>query len=162
VKYFILFKRNGNGVKNVSTFSLWLPYAHSSLLYIEGNKLEEAMASIIHIDDSSADTSMMKSILASAGHQVTSYNDPTAIEEKVAAAKPALVLLDIVMPQRNGYEVLRAIKRNLDTKDIPVVLVSSKSEETDVRWGLRQGASDYITKPYNAQMVLSKVKPFLG
>jgi twitching motility two-component system response regulator PilH len=120
------------------------------------------MASVIHIDDSSADTSMMKSILSSAGYEVTSYNDPAAIEEKVAAARPALVLLDIVMPQRNGYEVLRAIKRNADTKDIPVVLVSSKSEETDVRWGLRQGASDYITKPYNAQMVLSKVKPFLG
>ncbi len=120
------------------------------------------MASIIHIDDSSADTSMMKSILSGAGHHVTSYNDPTSVEDKVAAAKPALVLLDIVMPQRNGYEVLRAMKRNVDIKDIPVVLVSSKSEETDVRWGLRQGAADYITKPYNAQIVLSKLKPFVG
>ena len=120
------------------------------------------MATIIHIDDSSADTTMMKTILSGAGHSVTSYNDPTAVEDKVAAAKPALILLDIVMPQRNGYEVLRAIKRNLATKDIPVVLVSSKSEETDVRWGLRQGAADYITKPYNAQIVLSKVQPFVG
>lgn len=119
------------------------------------------MASIIHIDDSSSDTSMMKSILSSAGHQVISYNDPTGVEEKVAAAKPALILLDIVMPQRNGYEVLRAIKRNAATKDIPVVLVSSKSEETDVRWGLRQGATDYITKPYNSQTVLSKLQSHL-
>jgi twitching motility two-component system response regulator PilH len=120
------------------------------------------VASIIHIDDSSADTAMMKTILSGAGHSVTSYNDPVAVEEKVAAAKPALILLDIVMPQRNGYEVLRAIKRNSATKDIPVVLVSSKSEETDVRWGMRQGAADYITKPYNAQTVLSKVQPFVG
>ena len=120
------------------------------------------MASIIHIDDSSADTSMMKSILSGAGHSVMSYNDPTAVEEKVAAAKPSLVLLDIVMPQRNGYEVLRAMKRNITTKDIPVILVSSKSEVTDVRWGLRQGAVDYITKPYNAQTVLSKIQPHLG
>lgn len=120
------------------------------------------MASIVHIDDSSADTSMMKSILSGAGHTVTSYNDPNGVEEKVAAAKPSLVLLDIVMPQRNGYEVLRAIKRNLSTKDIPVVLVSSKGEETDVRWGLRQGAADYIVKPYNTQTVLSKIQPFVG
>jgi twitching motility two-component system response regulator PilH len=120
------------------------------------------MANIIHIDDSSADTHMMKSILTGAGHNVTSYNDPTAVEEKVALSQPSLILLDIVMPQRNGYEVLRAIKRNVATKDIPVVLVSSKSEETDVRWGLRQGAADYITKPYNAQTVLSKIQPHLG
>jgi twitching motility two-component system response regulator PilH len=120
------------------------------------------MANIIHIDDASADTAMMKSILSSAGHTVTSYNDPTGVEEKVAAAKPSLVLLDVVMPQRNGYDVLRALKRNAATKDIPVILVSSKSEETDVRWGLRQGAADYITKPYNTQGVLSKIQPHIG
>jgi twitching motility two-component system response regulator PilH len=120
------------------------------------------MATIIHIDDASADTAMMKSILNGAGHNVTSFNDPTGIEEKVAAARPNLVLLDVVMPQRNGYDVLRALKRNTATKDIPVILVSSKSEETDVRWGLRQGAADYITKPYNAQGVLSKIQPHLG
>ena len=67
------------------------------------------MANIIHIDDASADTAMMKSILSGAGHSVTSYNDPTGVEEKVAAAKPSLVLLDVVMPQRNGYDVLRAL-----------------------------------------------------
>jgi twitching motility two-component system response regulator PilH len=107
------------------------------------------MANIIHIDDATADTAMMKSILGSAGHTVTSYNDPTGVEEKVAAAKPNLVLL-------------RALKRNAATRDIPVILVSSKSEETDVRWGLRQGAADYITKPYNPQGVLSKIQPHLG
>jgi twitching motility two-component system response regulator PilH len=120
------------------------------------------MASIIHIDDAAADTAMMKSILSSAGHDVTSFNDPTGVEEKVATAKPNLILLDIVMPQRNGYDVLRALKRSEATKNIPVILVSSKSEETDVRWGLRQGAADYITKPYNAQTVLSKIQPHLG
>jgi twitching motility two-component system response regulator PilH len=111
------------------------------------------MARISVIDDSKASIDMMAAILRESGHNITSYQNPTGVEERIAQDKPDLVLLDIVMPERNGYEVLRAIKRNPTTKDIPIILVSSKGEETDIRWGLRQGAVEYITKPFTAESV---------
>ena len=119
------------------------------------------MAKIAIIDDAAADLKMMESILKSASHTVTAHNDPTGVENSIGADKPDLVMLDIVMPQRNGYEVLRALKRNPATKDVPVILVSSKAEDTDVRWGLRQGAAAYITKPYTPEGVLTTVREHL-
>ena len=120
------------------------------------------MAKIVIVDDSPADLKMMESILRSGNHQVASINDPLMVEELVAAHKPDLLMLDVVMPERNGYEVLRLLKRNPQTKDVPVILVSSKGNETDVRWGLRQGAQSYVTKPYTAQQVLENVQKVLG
>ena len=119
------------------------------------------MAKIVCIDDAPASTAMMQSILAGSGHSVTAYNSPLGVEDKISADQPELVFLDIIMPERNGYEVLRALRRNSATKDIPVVLVSSKSEETDVRWGLRQGAVAYVTKPYTAEDVLGTLRQHL-
>jgi len=120
------------------------------------------MARIVIVDDSPADLKMMESILVSGDHTVTALNDPTLAEEKIVSEKPDLVMLDVVMPVRNGYEVLRGIKRNPATKDIPVVLVSSKSAETDIRWGLRQGAAEYVTKPFTREQVLTAVAKVVG
>ena len=116
------------------------------------------MARIAVIDDSQATTDMLASILQGANHSVISYNNPESVEDKIALEQPQLIMLDIVMPERNGYEVLRALKRNRATKDIPVVLVTSKDKETDVRWGKRQGATHYITKPFEPQEILSVVQ----
>ena len=115
------------------------------------------MAKITLIDDSQATIDMLAGILKGANHSVSSYTDATAVEDKVAADKPDLIMLDIVMPARNGYEVLRGLRRNAVTKDIPVILVSSKSEDTDIRWGKRQGAADYVTKPFTPESILSAV-----
>lgn len=114
------------------------------------------MAKITLIDDSQATLDMLKSFLQ-AQHDVTTYSDSAGVELSVAAEQPDLILLDVVMPERNGYEVMRALKRNPDTKGIPVILVTSKSEETDVRWGKRQGAADYVTKPFTSEQILSAV-----
>ena len=116
------------------------------------------MAKITLIDDSQATIDMLAGILKGANHNVNSYTDATAVEDKVAADKPDLIMLDIVMPARNGYEVLRGLRRNAATKDIPVILVSSKSEDTDIRWGKRQGAADYVTKPFTPDSILSAVQ----
>lgn len=116
------------------------------------------MATITVIDDSSATISMLSSILQQGNHDVVAYTDPTDVETRIAASPPDLVLLDIVMPERNGYEVLRALRRNPATESVPVILVSSKSEETDIRWGKRQGAVDYITKPFTPEAVLDAVR----
>jgi len=116
------------------------------------------MARIVIVDDSTADLKLMESILLSGSHSVTALNDPTVAEDRIASEQPDLVMLDVVMPAKNGYEVLRGLRRNPATKDVPVVLVSSKTAETDIRWGLRQGASEYVGKPYTPEQVLAAVR----
>lgn len=115
------------------------------------------MAKITIIDDSKATVDMLSTILSSGSHQVSSFLDSSNVEMHIATDPPDLILLDVVMPQRNGYEVLRALKRDPGTKNIPVILVTSKSEETDIKWGKRQGASEYVTKPFTPQSILSAV-----
>ena len=72
-----------------------------------------------------------------------------------------MLLLDIVMPKRNGYELLRSLKRNAHTRTTPVVLVSSKNQESDRAWGKRQGADEYLAKPFTSDQLLSMVGRFV-
>jgi twitching motility two-component system response regulator PilH len=102
----------------------------------------------------------MESILKSAGHQVLSFTEGDQIEDKIAAERPDVVLLDIVMPKRNGYEILRGLRRNERTKETRVVVVSSKNQESDRAWGLRQGADEYLGKPFTPEQLLSAVRRF--
>lgn len=120
------------------------------------------MAKILVADDSSADLALVESILRSANHQVIAVSDPTQVEGRAAAEQPDLVMLDVVMPGQNGYEVLRALRKNAATQGIKVVLVSSKGNDTDVRWGLRQGASEYVVKPYTPAHLLDSVRRVVG
>lgn len=115
------------------------------------------MAKIALIDDSTATLDMLTSILQGAGHSVQALSSGVGAEGLLAQDAPNLVLLDVVMPERNGYEVLRGLKRQPSTKNIPVIMVSSKGEDTDVRWGMRQGAADYVTKPFTTEAVLAAV-----
>lgn len=115
------------------------------------------MAKIALIDDSSATLDMLSAILKGAGHSVQAFASGVGAEAKLAAETPDVLLLDVVMPERNGYEILRGLKRQASTKAIPVIMISSKGEDTDVRWGLRQGAADYVTKPFTSETVLAAV-----
>lgn len=115
------------------------------------------MAKIPLIDDSSATLEMLSSILKGAGHSVQTFSSGVGAEGKLAADTPNLVLLDVVMPERNGYEVLRGLKRQAETKTVPVIMVTSKGEDTDIRWGMRQGAAGYVTKPFTAESILAAV-----
>jgi twitching motility two-component system response regulator PilH len=119
------------------------------------------VATILIIDDAPADMRMMETVLSSARHTVITCINGEGAEALAAQHKPSVIMLDIVMPIRNGYEVLRALKKGEATKNIPVILVSSKGEETDIRWGKRQGAADYVTKPYTPDAVLAAIKPFV-
>ena len=76
---------------------------------------------------------------------------------KVKADRPQLILMDVVMPGQNGFQVTRAISRNPDTQDVPIIICTSKGQETDRIWGLRQGARDYIVKPVDPQELLAKI-----
>ncbi|MGH2393429.1 MAG: response regulator, partial [Candidatus Limnocylindria bacterium] len=104
---------------------------------------------------------MMESILKSAGHEVVSYEHGELLEDHVVEEQPDVLLLDIVMPKRNGYEVLRGLRRDPRTKGTPVVFVSSKNQESDRLWGQRQGAVDYLAKPFTADQLLGVVRQFV-
>ena len=119
------------------------------------------MAKVMVVDDAYSELKLMESILRGAGHQVGSLIDGDALEDKVTNERPDVLLLDIVMPKRNGYELLRSLKRNEHTRTTPVVLVSSKNQESDRAWGRRQGADDYLGKPFTSDQLLTMVGRFV-
>ncbi len=119
------------------------------------------MAKIAVVDDATEVLALIGGILRAGGHQVITYADGIGLEQKLAAERPDLLLLDIVMPERNGFQVLRSLKKDPATKELPVVLVSSKTQPTDIEWGKLQGADDYLTKPFTPRQLLDSVDRFL-
>jgi twitching motility two-component system response regulator PilH len=115
------------------------------------------MAKVMVVDDAYSDLKLMETILRSGGHQVVSLVDGEALEDKVSAERPDVLLLDIILPKRNGFELLRSLKRNERTRTTPIVLVSSKNQDSDRAWGKRQGADDYLSKPFTSDELLATV-----
>jgi twitching motility two-component system response regulator PilH len=113
------------------------------------------------VDDSFSELKVMESMLRHHGFEVLTYSDGDGLEDKVASEKPDVLLLDVVMPRRNGYEILRGVKKDARTKDTPVILVTQKNEPTDERWGRRQGADDYVTKPFTEGDLVNVVRQFV-
>jgi len=113
------------------------------------------MAKVMVVDDAYSDLKLMESILRGAGHQVVSLSDGEKIEDRLEAEHPDVLLLDIVLPRRNGYEILRSLRRDTRTSKTPVVLVSSKNQESDRAWGKKQGADEYLSKPFTSDELLS-------
>lgn len=120
------------------------------------------MASILIVDDSPTEIHVLKTMLENGGHKVMSADNA---EDGISTAKtnrPDLVLMDVVMPGMNGFQATRALTKDPDTQSIPVIIVTTKDQETDRVWGLRQGAKDYVTKPVDQQDLLSKISAVLG
>ncbi|THF87282.1 response regulator [Deinococcus sp. KSM4-11] len=120
------------------------------------------MARILIVDDSQADLNFLEAALRPANHAVTAITDPEAALDAALREKPDLVMIDVVMPGRSGYDVARAMKRTAELSDLKVIFVSSKGNDTDVKWGLRQGAVDYVVKPYTPEQVLGIVARHLN
>ena len=120
------------------------------------------MGKVMVVDDADSAVKMMATVLKSAGHTVVAYHDGEQLEEKVATERPDVVLLDIVLPKRNGYDILRALKKDERTRRTPVVVVTSKNQQSDRLWGLRQGADEYLAKPFTADDLLAAVSRFAG
>ena len=116
------------------------------------------MAKVMVVDDAQSDLKLMESILRGAGHEVVSLTDGDKLEDQMQAEHPDVLLLDIVMPRRNGYEILRALRRDARTRTTPVV--SSKNQESDRAWGKKQGADEYLSKPFTSDQLLSVVSRF--
>lgn len=119
------------------------------------------MGKVMVVDDALSELKLMEGILKSAGHQVMAYDNGEQLEDRVADQRPDVLLLDIVMPKRNGYDVLRGLRKDPRTKDTPVVFVSSKNQESDRLWGRRQGAADYLPKPFTPEQLLGVVRQFV-
>jgi twitching motility two-component system response regulator PilH len=112
---------------------------------------------ILIVDDSATERHALNDMLTKAGYDVvTSDNGEDAIV-KARQVKPDLILMDVVMPGLNGFQATRAISRDPQTKSIPVIMCTSKSQETDKIWGLRQGARDYVVKPVDRDALLAKI-----
>ncbi|MFZ6751665.1 response regulator transcription factor [Undibacterium sp. Ren11W] len=112
---------------------------------------------ILVVDDSPTERYFLTDILVKNGFSVSTAENGEEALTKIKADKPQLILMDVVMPGQNGFQITRAIARDVDTQDIPVIICTSKNQETDRIWGLRQGARDYLVKPIDPQELLAKI-----
>ncbi len=119
------------------------------------------MKKILICDDSIAEVKLMQTVLERAGYWSVAINDSTQIERTIEIERPSLILLDVVMPQRNGFQVCRDLKANPEFGRIPVILVSSKDGDSDKFWGQQQGADGYVVKPYTPEQLLGAVQRFV-
>lgn len=107
------------------------------------------MARILIVDDSPSQLLGIQRIVEKLGHEILTATDGAAGVEAAKAELPDLVLMDVVMPNLNGFQATRTLARDAATKHIPVILVTTKDQDTDRMWGMRQGAKAYITKPFS-------------
>ena len=116
------------------------------------------MTKILIVDDSPAEVRLMQAVLDGAGFASVAVHDPTRLEQMIEMERPNLILLDVVMPQRNGFQACRELKGNSEYARIPVVMVSSKDTESDRFWARQQGADGYVVKPFSNEELLGTVR----
>ena len=120
------------------------------------------MTHILIIDDSPTEVHVFKSILEKNQIEVSVANDGEEGIAKAIATKPDLILMDVVMPGKNGFQATRDLSRNPETANIPVIIITTKDQETDKIWGMRQGAKDYIVKPANEGDLIARINKVLS
>lgn len=120
------------------------------------------MALILIADDSPTEVFVLKKILEKHNHQVITAEDGEQAMELAQSKHPSLILMDVVMPKLNGFQATRRLTKDEATSDIPIIIVSSKNQETDRLWGLRQGAKGYLSKPVDEKELIQEVNKLLG
>ena len=119
------------------------------------------MARILIVDDSPTQTLSLAKILKKHGHEILTATDGVQGVEVAKAELPDLVLMDVVMPKINGFQATRQITKNSSTSHIPVIIVTTKDQETDKIWGARQGAKGYVIKPVEEAILVETINQFL-
>ncbi|GAB1390452.1 MAG: response regulator [Rubrivivax sp.] len=119
-----------------------------------------AIQKILVVDDSKTELHHLSDMLGKRGYSVRTAENGEEALRRLAEDKPDLILMDVVMPGQNGFQLTRTITRDPRWADVPVIMCTSKNQETDKVWGLRQGAKDYIVKPVNADELLGKIRAF--
>ncbi|MBD3609972.1 MAG: response regulator [Gammaproteobacteria bacterium] len=120
------------------------------------------MAHILIVDDSPTEIHVIKSILEKTGHEVSFATNGEEGVSKTKEIMPDLVLMDVVMPGLNGFQATRELSKTPETAEIPVIIVTTKDQESDRVWGLRQGAKEYVTKPVEEAELMAKVSALIG
>jgi twitching motility two-component system response regulator PilH len=113
---------------------------------------------VLVVDDSPTDRQFLSELLKKSGYQVSTAENAEEAIAKAKSLKPDLVLMDVVMPGQNGFQATRALTKDEATKHIPVIICTSKGQDTDKTWGLKQGAKDYVVKPVIAADLLKKIQ----
>ena len=116
-----------------------------------------AIQKILIVDDSPTERYYLTDILVRNGFSVTTADNGEDALAKIRADRPQLILMDVVMPGANGFQITRAISRDPELSSVPVIICSSKNQETDRIWGMRQGAKDYFVKPVDAAQLLARI-----
>lgn len=120
------------------------------------------MATVLIVEDSPTDQHHFKTVLEKNGYKVETLDDGSTCLERAREIKPDVVLMDVVMPGMNGFEATRQLARDSETGSIPVIMITTKDQETDKVWGLRQGARDYLTKPVGDAALVESIRNALG
>jgi twitching motility two-component system response regulator PilH len=119
------------------------------------------MAQVLIVDDSPTEAHVLKGMLEKNGYETEIAESGAEGIERAKVFKPDLVLMDVVMPGLNGFQATRQLTKDPETSDIPVIIVTTKDQETDRVWGLRQGARDFLTKPVSEQRLMEKINAVL-
>jgi twitching motility two-component system response regulator PilH len=117
-----------------------------------------AIQKVLVVDDSKTELMFMTDLLQKNGFKVRTAENAEDAFRRLADDKPDLILMDVVMPGQNGFQLTRAITRDPLYADVPIIMCTSKNQETDRVWGMRQGARDYITKPVDSDELMAKIK----
>jgi twitching motility two-component system response regulator PilH len=112
---------------------------------------------VLIVDDSATERFFLTELLTKHGFAVSAAENAEEAMMKVKAVGPDLILMDVVMPGQNGFQLTRALSKDPATQAIPIIMCTSKNQQTDRIWGLRQGARDYIVKPVRAEELLQKI-----
>ena len=116
-----------------------------------------AINKILVVDDSPTERHFLGELLTKNGYNVVMAENGEEAMVKAKQEKPDLIIMDVVMPGLNGFQATRAITKDDETKNIPVILCTTKGQETDKVWGMRQGAKDYVIKPVDQTELLKKI-----
>lgn len=115
------------------------------------------MARVLIVDDSPADLMLLRNLLTQAGHAVSEASDGAQAIDTIRMTRPDCVLMDVVMPGVNGFAATRTLSKDPATATLPVIVISSKSADSDRQWAMRQGAKEYFTKPVDGPKLLAAI-----
>jgi twitching motility two-component system response regulator PilH len=116
-----------------------------------------AIQKILIVDDSPTERYYLTDILVRNGFSVSTADNGEEALAKIRADRPQLILMDVVMPGANGFQITRSITRDPELGSVPIIICSSKNQETDRIWGMRQGAKDYFVKPVDPALLLARI-----
>ena len=119
------------------------------------------MAKILIADDSATAAAVLRKALAPLGHTILVAADGAEAEKAIKDERPDLLILDIIMPKMNGFQLCRSIRSDPDLKDLTIIVVTSMDRESDRYWGLKQGADEYLVKPVDPSLLMDKVRHYL-